>query len=108
MSQPTAQEYKPLRDFAGRVPGQKNGSRKHISSLIRYALKGVTAPDGRQVKLQAIRLGHRWLCTDAWWSDFLAALTTSPTDPAADTTRSPHQRSRAAEQAEAELVARGC
>lgn len=98
----------PLKAYCDRVPGHTRGSRKHISTLVRFALKGVVAPNGQRVKLRATKLGNQWYTTDEWWSEFLAALTTSPTDPTDDTPRTPHQRTRASEAAERELVARGC
>lgn len=108
-SMPT-QELKLLRSYCRRIPGQRPGSKTHISTLIRHATHGVKSPDGQLVKLKATRFGNRWLTTDAWFEEFLAALTTSVEVPSApaEKRRSPATRARDSERAEAELIARGC
>ncbi len=76
--------YLPLRDFTSRLPGHRPGTRTHVSTLIRFATDGAKGLGGGRVKLRAIRIGNRWLTTEAWFADFLDALTTgSDADEAA-------------------------
>ena len=99
----------PLKRYCDRVPGHTQGSRKHVSTLIRFALRGVLSPAGtHRVKLRATKLGNQWYSTDEWFAEFLAALTTSPTDPDETASRTPAERARASSKAERELIARGC
>jgi hypothetical protein len=99
-------QLRPLRDYADRIPGHRRGTRTHPSTLIRFCTAGVKAPDGTQIRLRAVRLGHRWLTTDEWFAAFLSALT--PADgPTTVPVRSPAARTRAAAAAERELTARG-
>jgi hypothetical protein len=43
------------------VPPARNGKRTHISTLLRWILSGATAPGGTRVRLEAVRLGGRWM-----------------------------------------------
>lgn len=109
MADPTSNpDLKPLRDYCNRIPGHRPGTKMHISTMIRFATAGTKAPAGEVVKLRATRMGNRWLTTDAWFADFLAALTTETEPTPGDDPRSPAARTRAANTAERELVARGC
>ena len=58
-------EYRPLKSYCNRFPGHRPGTRTHISTLIRLATHGTKDPEGRVVKLRAMRFGHKCLCTDA-------------------------------------------
>lgn len=109
MSESTmSQELKPLRCYCNRIPGHRPGSKTHISTLIRHATVGVKSPSGRLVRLRATRFGNRWLTTDTWFEEFLAALTTNGDELPSDTARSPARRHQDSKRAEAELIARGC
>jgi hypothetical protein len=62
-------------------------------------------PDGSRVRLRGVRAGSRWLTTDPWVDEFVAALTAAHTDSEpVPTPRSPVQRRRAAEAAGRELT----
>jgi hypothetical protein len=74
--------------------------------MVRHILKGVRSPAGQTVRLQAVLFGKRWLTTEIWFAEFLAALTTTPTG--SPEPKSPSMRRRASENADAELAARGC
>lgn len=72
----------------------------------RWIHRGVTAPDGRKVKLHAVRVGRIWFTCKAWWDEFMTALNPETATQSASV-RSPAQRNRAADQAEAKLIAKG-
>lgn len=84
------------------------GARLAPSTLFRWYRDGVKCPDGRVVKLRAVRCGRRLLSTDAWLVEFLDAQSDVADEPAVGpTVRSPAARRRASNRAAAELAARG-
>jgi hypothetical protein len=93
---------------AGRlVPPARRGRRTHLSTLLRWVSRGTRAPSGQRVRLEAVRLGNRWVTSREALQRFAAALTpqfadTPPTDP-----RTPGQRRRASERVAARLEAAG-
>ena len=70
-----------LGQAATRYPGHRGASRLHPATLARWVLTGVRAIDGRQVKLEALRVGTRWLTSEAALQRFAKALA-APTDSA--------------------------
>ena len=63
-------------------------------------------PDGRRLRLRAIRFGSSWLTTDAWFADYVNTLTEAHTQTPADgqapdagIVRSPTARRKAADAA---------
>lgn len=92
--------------FQSRVPGHRSNGRLHPSTIIRWITRGVGLPDGTRMCLKATRAGSRWLCCDAWFEEFLAALTAAhiPVSARGDApVRSPAQRNDAAANAAREL-----
>ena len=91
----------PLSQAATRFPGHRGAQRLHPATLTRWILKGVRAFDGRRVKLEAVRIGCRWLTSEPALSRFATALGTpdNSTPPA----RSPAARRNASDRADAEL-----
>jgi hypothetical protein len=89
------------------VPPARRGKRTHLSTLLRWILTGATAPDGSRVRLDAVRLGGRWMTTLGALQRFAAALTPRVGDEAPASARSPTARTRASERADAELTRRG-
>jgi hypothetical protein len=65
-------------------------------------LKGAKAPTGDMVKLEALRLGSRWVTSSVALQRFCEALTPSATNNPV-LTRTPKHRRRAVERAEQEL-----
>jgi Protein of unknown function (DUF1580) len=65
-----------LSQAAARFPGHRGAARLHPASLTRWILSGVKAVDGRRVKLEAVRLGCRWLTSEAALQRFADALAT--------------------------------
>jgi hypothetical protein len=94
-----------LSQAAARFPGHRGAERLHPATMTRWILKGVLAIDGRRVKLEATRLGCRWLTSEAALQRFADALA-APQDGAAPS-RTPTARQKASDRADAELRAMG-
>ncbi len=88
-----------LSQAASRYPGSRGAARLHPATITRWILIGIRAIDGRLVRLEAERLGCRWLTSEAALSRFAEALGT----PAEDPLLSPAARNRAADAAGREL-----
>jgi hypothetical protein len=88
------------------IPPARGGRRCHISTLVRWITIGAKAPDGRRVRLQAVRLGNRWVTSQAAIRRFCEALTPAlESDAERPAPRTPGQRARADEVARQELIA---
>src|SRR5262245_61856421 len=97
-----------LSDLCQYVPPGRDGTKTHLSTLLRWVLKGVRAADGRVVRLDALRLGGRWISARQALQRFAEALTPRAEAPAPiQTPRSPSKRQRAAEKAGQQLEAMG-
>jgi len=94
-----------LSQAAALIPGRQR-SRVHASTLARWISRGVRAPDGRRIRLRAVRLASRWQTTQAWIDEFAAALTPNFTD-ADEPVRSERQRHRASHLAGKRLAEMG-
>jgi hypothetical protein len=94
-----------LSQAAARFPGHRGAARLHPATLTRWILKGATAVDGHRVKLEAIRIGCRWLTSEPALQRFADALSAPPTGGTPP--RSPTARQKASERAGAELRAMG-
>jgi hypothetical protein len=91
---------------AGRLfPGHRGGKSVDPSTPFRWITKGAKASDGLLVKLEAVRVGGRWLTSRSAVARFVAALTPSTGPPPASTSsdRTPSARRRASEHADAAL-----
>lgn len=93
---------------ARKVPAFRGEGRANPTTIWRWIVTGCKSPDGSIVKLEAARLGGRWLTSSAALARFLDALTPS-TDPAPSPARSrkPAARKRAIEAAHKKLAAAG-
>jgi Protein of unknown function (DUF1580) len=96
--------YITLAQAATRYPGHRGAKRLHPATLTRWILKGVTALNGQRGRLEAIRIGARWLTSETALQRFADALS-APVD--ATPTRSPTARQKASDRADAELRAMG-
>jgi hypothetical protein len=94
-----------LAEAAQRLPRGRGGRPTHFSTILRWILTGVRGPADEKVKLEAIRLGDRWLTSAEALQRFAEALT--PKSEAPPTLRSPARRERAAARAGAALEAAG-
>lgn len=93
-----------LAEAASRFPGARRAVRLHPATLTRWILKGSRALDGRRVTLEAVRLGSRWLTSEAALARFAGALGARPDDTPI---RSPGARSRASDAAARRLIEMG-
>lgn len=106
------EELLSLTQAASRFPGHRGAQRLHPATLTRWILRGVRGTDGTVVKLEATRLGGRWLTSEPALRRFAAALTAAGTPAGegahdAPQSRTPTDRQRASERAAAELRAMG-
>jgi hypothetical protein len=99
----TAERPLALADAAKLVPAARGGKRCHLSTILRWVLKGSKAPDGTLVRLEAARLGGRWLTSREALQRFSARLTPSPEADAQLYPRGPGKRRRTSDRAAAEL-----
>jgi hypothetical protein len=96
-----------LSQAAEKFPGHRGAKRLHPATLTRWILKGVRGTDGRIVKLEASRVGGRWLTSEPALRRFSAALTAAGTATDTPPVRIPTARQSASERAAAELRAMG-
>jgi hypothetical protein len=93
----------PLAAAAKLVPPGRNGKRTHLSTLLRWILQGAKSPSGEIVRLEAARLGARWVTSREALQRFSAALTPTVSDTSPTPPRSPDARRRASERAAKKL-----
>lgn len=93
---------------AGRLfPGHRGRAAIDPSTVFRWVTKGAKTPAGGLVRLEAVRVGGRWLTSRGAVSRFVAALTAAA-DPAPSLPiRTPTQRRRASEAAGKKLEKSG-
>lgn len=94
----------PLAEAAKIVPPGRAGKKTHLSTLLRWIVHGAKDPAGNLIKLEALRLGGRWMTSREALQRFAERLT-PPLDavPRAEAPRPPSARSKAAERAGREL-----
>jgi hypothetical protein len=80
------------------LPPGRRGRPATLSCILRWVLKGAPGPNGERVKLEALRLGSRWVTSREALQRFAEALTPSLDAPTALAPRTPTARRRAAEQ----------
>jgi hypothetical protein len=80
----------------------------HFTSAYRWILRGVPGPDGRRVKLEAVRVGRAWLTSREALQRFSDALTPQPDAQGVITPPRTHRaRRKASERAARQLEAAG-
>jgi Protein of unknown function (DUF1580) len=92
-----------LAQAARRLPAGRQERPVSTSCLLRWVLKGIPGPDGERVRLEAIRLGGRWLTSNEALARFAERLTPNLDAEASATPRTRAARERAAGRAEREL-----
>lgn len=63
-----------LSDVADKFPSARSGKPVSFSCVLRWITSGIKGPAGNRIRLEAIRLGGRWLTTEealARWTDKL-------------------------------------
>ena len=96
---------------AGKLfPGHRGGKSVDPSTVFRWVTRGTRIGDGLMMRLEAVRVGGRWLTSRGAVARFVAALTAAA-DPATATTAPPVRtsaaRCRASEKAAAALKSMG-
>ena len=85
---------------AARLAGPGRGNRPtHLSTVLRWILDGVKTPSGERVRLEAARIGSRWMTTAAAVQRFVEALTPRLDGDASPPPRTPTARKRASDRA---------
>jgi hypothetical protein len=91
-----------LTQAARLLPAGRGGRPASFSGVLRWVLRGVRSPAGDLVRLDAIRLGNRWITSRQAIQRFAEALTPRLGDPA-PSAATPAARRRASERAAREL-----
>jgi hypothetical protein len=99
----TTEQPLSLAEAAKLVPPARSGKRCHLSTILRWIVKGAKAPDGTIVRLEGQRLGGRWLTSREALQRFSDRLTPRLDANAQPAPRGPEKRRRASERAAAEL-----
>jgi Helix-turn-helix domain/Protein of unknown function (DUF1580) len=76
----------------------------HYTSAYRWVLRGVPGPDGRRIRLEALRVGRKWVTTAAALQRFAEATTPQLDNVSVIPPRTANARRRAAERAGARLA----
>jgi hypothetical protein len=93
-------------ELAKSIPPSR-GKAVNPSTIGRWIARGVKGPDGQRIRLEAFRLGGRYVTSREAFARFLGAQqTTTDAEHQADP-RTVGQRQRASEAAGAELAAAG-
>ena len=98
-----AEEQFPINNIPGRT-----GRKINSVTAWRWVAKGLLTPDGRRVRLEAVKLGATWFTSREAMERFAAAITPTFSADAEPLPRTPTKRQMAAKRAEDELVRRGC
>lgn len=93
----------PLAEAAKLIPPARQGKRTHLSTLLRWILRGARNPAGETIHLEGIRIGGRWMVSRESLQRFFERLTPRTDSPAPITPRTPRQRQRGSEWAAREL-----
>jgi hypothetical protein len=99
----------PLGLAARRLPRGRRGRPVHFSTLYRWVTAGVRLPDGSVVRLEAVRLGGKWVTSAEALQRFAERLTPPPSSftdgslSSASPPLTPSRRERAAAQTGREL-----
>jgi hypothetical protein len=92
---------------ASKVPGHRGNAHLNGSTLFRHIVKGVRAGNGQVIRLEAVRVGGRWLTSLEAIARFAEKLTAAsiPSDTPPAPAPTPKQRQRAAKAASAQADA---
>jgi hypothetical protein len=101
----TAEQPIPLATVCTLYPGRKD--RLSFSTVWRWVLRGVKGANGTVVRLEAARVGGRWLTSREALARFTDRLTPGLDDTPSPAPRTSRQARRAAERAGRELEEAG-
>jgi hypothetical protein len=91
------------------LPSHRGDGRVSATTIWRWITAGTRTSDGRTFRLEAARVGGRWLTSRAALARYAAALTpaANPTPTPSTPTRTPAARRKASERAAARLAEAG-
>ncbi len=89
------------------LPTGRRGRPVHLSCILRWITNGSTAPGGRRVRLEAARIGGRWITSREALARFAEALTPQFGQESAPAPRSLSKRQKANQRAEKQLESMG-
>jgi hypothetical protein len=90
-----------LIEAAKRLPKGRRGRPVTLSCILRWILEGTLGPDGTKVRLEAIRLGGRWVTSEQALQRFAEQLTPVVGVTSLPAPRSPKRTKRAERASEA-------
>jgi hypothetical protein len=96
-----------LTQAARRLPPGRGNRPVSLSCVLRWVLDGAKAPDGTRIKLEALRLGGRWVTSAEALRRFAEALTPQAGSTPNPKVRTPTARQKAIERAEKVLEKAG-
>jgi hypothetical protein len=73
---PTTETLRPFAEAAQRLPALRGGKPVHVTTVWRWTTRGVLAPNGTRVRLEAIKVGGTSCTSDQALARFFQALTT--------------------------------
>jgi uncharacterized protein DUF1580 len=91
----------PFEKIARRLPSVTGANHIHQSTVLRWAMHGVKRK-GVRIRLQAVKMGGRWMTSWKWLKEFFRATTGEPI-----TFTSPAEERRENNRIAAELKRRG-
>jgi Protein of unknown function (DUF1580) len=103
----TAEQTFPLPQAAKYLPKGRRGRPVHFTTLLRWVLDGVAGPGGQRVRLEALRLGGKWITSREALQRFCTSQTPAIGGTDAAAPRTPGRRQRASEKAAAALKLMG-
>jgi hypothetical protein len=86
-------------EAARKLPPSRGGRPVSFSCILRWATQGIPGPDGRRVRLEAVRVGGRWLTSEEALARWAEQLTPRLDSEPAPGPRTPAQRAKAVGQA---------
>ncbi len=92
-----------LPQAARRLPPGRGGRPVTLSCVLRWIFDGAPGPTGQRVRLEAVRIGGRWVTSEEALARFAARLTPRLDAPTPASPRSPGRRQRASQRAAAAL-----
>jgi hypothetical protein len=92
-----------LAEAAKLLPSARLGRPVSFACILRWILNGTKSPDGRIVKLEALRLGSRWVTSREALQRFAERLTPPMESEPTATPRTPGHRRRVLERTARDL-----
>src|SRR5262249_5169792 len=102
-----AEEMLTLAQVPRHLPPGRGGRPVTLGCVLRWVLQGARGPGGERVRLEAVRLGGRWITSKQALVRFAERLTPGFPEPQVEVRRTFARRQRASARAAAELERQG-